>query len=67
MVSVKLLPAMSKLTKSMCWDMLNKTKDKINRVGMVIYKKPLNNECYEKRPQSNPPLCEDAEDPNAAW
>ncbi|KAG6499985.1 hypothetical protein ZIOFF_039799 [Zingiber officinale] len=66
-VCVKLLPAISELTKSMCWDMLNKTKDKINRVGMVIYKKPLNNECYEKRPESNPPLCEDSDDPNAAW
>ncbi|XP_074580801.1 putative methyltransferase PMT24 [Curcuma longa] len=64
---VEIWEAMTELTKSMCWDMINKTEDKINRVGMAIYRKPTNNECYDKRTQSNPPLCEDSDDPNAAW
>ncbi|KAG6474833.1 hypothetical protein ZIOFF_064048 [Zingiber officinale] len=64
---VEIWEAMTELTKGMCWDMINKTMDKINQVGMAIYRKPMNNECYDKRSQSNPPLCPDSDDPNAAW
>ncbi|KAJ0973205.1 hypothetical protein J5N97_021164 [Dioscorea zingiberensis] len=64
---VEIWQAMSALTKSMCWDMVKKTKDKLNRVGIAIYRKPLDNTCYDKRKKSNPPLCEESDDPNAAW
>lgn len=62
-----MIPAMSALTKAMCWDMLMKTKDKLNRVGIAIYRKPLDNICYDKRKAKSPPLCQESDDSNAAW
>ena len=62
-----LFSAMSTLTKSMCWKMVNKTKDKLNQVGMVIYQKPMDNICYEKRTENSPPLCKESDDADAAW
>ncbi|KAI8535601.1 hypothetical protein RHMOL_Rhmol10G0186700 [Rhododendron molle] len=59
--------AMKELTKSMCWNVVKITKDKVNKVGIAIYQKPTSNECYEKRSQNEPPLCQDSDDPNAAW
>ncbi|RZC94201.1 hypothetical protein C5167_021446 [Papaver somniferum] len=59
--------AMSALTKQMCWDLLIVKKDSFNGVGVAIYRKPLSNECYEKRPEDDPPLCKESDDPNAAW
>ncbi|KAL2528285.1 putative methyltransferase PMT26 [Forsythia ovata] len=59
--------AMKKLTKSMCWEVVSITKDTINRVGIATYRKPTSNECYKQRSQNDPPLCEDSDDPNAAW
>ncbi|TKW18098.1 hypothetical protein SEVIR_5G410500v4 [Setaria viridis] len=64
---VEIWNAMSALTKSMCWKMVNKTKDKLNQVGMAIYQKPMDNNCYEKRSENNPPLCKDSDDADAAW
>ncbi|KAE8100508.1 hypothetical protein FH972_018403 [Carpinus fangiana] len=58
---------MSKLTKSMCWDLVVIGKDKLNDVSAAIYRKPTSNVCYEKRPQNEPPLCKESDDPNAAW
>ena len=34
---------------------------------MAIYQKPSSNECYERRSQDEPPLCQKSDDPNAAW
>ncbi|KAF7130639.1 hypothetical protein RHSIM_Rhsim10G0132300 [Rhododendron simsii] len=59
--------AMKELTKSMCWNVVKITKDKVNKVGIAIYQKPTSNECYEKRSQHEPPLCQESDDPNAAW
>ncbi|KAM7514739.1 hypothetical protein LguiA_004322 [Lonicera macranthoides] len=59
--------AMSKLTKSMCWDLLVVKKDKLNGVGVAIYRKPSSNKCYEERPHNVPPLCKEADDPDAVW
>lgn len=59
--------AMTELTKKMCWDLVTIKDDKLNDVGAAIYRKPTSNECYEKRPQNDPPLCEESDDPNAAW
>lgn len=64
---VEIWNAMSTLTKSMCWKMVNKTKDKLNQVGMVIYQKPMDNICYEKRSENSPPLCKESDDADAAW
>jgi hypothetical protein len=59
--------AMSKLTKSMCWDLVVIKKDKLNGVGAAIFRKPTSNDCYNNRPQNEPPLCKESDDPNAAW
>ncbi|KAK8572289.1 hypothetical protein V6N12_028344 [Hibiscus sabdariffa] len=58
---------MSRLTKSMCWDLVTVKKDRLNAVGAAIYRKPTSNECYDKRSKNVPPLCEESDDPNAAW
>lgn len=59
--------AMSELTKSMCWDLVKISRDELNEVGAAIYRKPSSNECYEKRPQNEPPLCNKADEPDAVW
>lgn len=59
--------AMTKLTKAMCWEVKAVNKDKVNKVGVAVYQKPMSNECYEGRPQNDPPLCSEHDDPNAAW
>lgn len=64
---VEIWNAMSTLMKSICWDMVTKTKDARDKVGVAIFRKPFNNSCYEKRQQSSPPFCQESDDPNAAW
>ncbi|KAM3353325.1 hypothetical protein ACQJBY_024471 [Aegilops geniculata] len=64
---VEIWNAMSSLTKSMCWKMVKKTKDTLNQVGMAIYQKPMDNNCYEKRSEDSPPLCKETDDADAAW
>ncbi|KAJ4951025.1 hypothetical protein NE237_027857 [Protea cynaroides] len=64
---VEIWEAMKILTKAMCWKLITINKDKINEVGAAIYQKPTSNECYEKRAQNEPPLCQESDDPNAAW
>lgn len=51
----------------MCWKMVNKTNDKLNEVGLAIFKKPMDNKCYEQRTEENPPFCRESDDPDAAW
>jgi hypothetical protein len=58
---------MVKLTKAMCWEMVAKTRDTVDLVGLVIFQKPVDNVCYDKRPEKEPALCELSDDPNAAW
>ncbi|GLT34277.1 hypothetical protein SLA2020_088010 [Shorea laevis] len=58
---------MSRLTKKTCWDLVTIKKDRLNGVGAAIYQKPTSNECYDKRNRNDPPLCEESDDPNAAW
>ncbi|CAL0314458.1 unnamed protein product [Lupinus luteus] len=41
--------------------------DFLQQVGAAIYRKPTSNECYEQREKSEPPMCKDDDDPNAAW
>eukprot|EP00268_Persea_americana_P006747 TRINITY_DN1242_c1_g1_i9.p1 TRINITY_DN1242_c1_g1~~TRINITY_DN1242_c1_g1_i9.p1 ORF type:complete len:843 (-),score=192.30 TRINITY_DN1242_c1_g1_i9:652-3021(-) len=64
---VQIWNAMSKATKSLCWEVVAIKKDTLNGVGIAIYKKPSSNNCYESRTENNPPLCEEKDDPDAAW
>ncbi|KAJ9551112.1 hypothetical protein OSB04_015157 [Centaurea solstitialis] len=64
---VGIMEAMTKLTKAMCWEVKGVGKDKVNKVGVAIYQKPMSNECYEARSQNEPPLCKASDDANAAW
>ncbi|XP_062181959.1 probable methyltransferase PMT26 [Phragmites australis] len=64
---VEIWDEMVKLTKAMCWEVVGKTKDTVDQVGLIIFRKPENNGCYEKRRQKEPSLCEPSDDPNAAW
>lgn len=59
--------AMSALTKSMCWEMAAITKDTINGVGIAYFRKPISNDCYDRRVENSPPICKASDDPNAAW
>jgi len=58
---------MSALTASMCWNLIAKKNDRVNAVGIAIYQKPTSNTCYDLRRKQDPPLCEEMDDPNAAW
>lgn len=58
---------MKALTKAMCWEVVSISRDKLNKVGIAVYKKPTSNECYEKRSKNEPSICQDYDDPNAAW
>ncbi|XP_050226184.1 probable methyltransferase PMT24 [Mercurialis annua] len=59
--------AMTELTKSMCWDLIVIKKDTLNGIGAAIFRKPISNECYNKRSKNDPPLCKESDDRNAAW
>ncbi|XP_039016902.1 probable methyltransferase PMT26 isoform X2 [Hibiscus syriacus] len=65
---VEIWEAVVELTKSMCWELVNKTsKDAVNGVAVAAFRKPTSNECYEQRTKLEPPLCPESDDPNAAW
>ncbi|CAJ1930276.1 unnamed protein product [Sphenostylis stenocarpa] len=64
---VEIWKEMTTLTKAICWELVTINKDQLNRVGAAVYRKPTNNDCYEQREQSEPPLCKQDDDPNAAW
>ncbi|KAG1328086.1 putative methyltransferase PMT26 [Cocos nucifera] len=36
-------------------------------IWKAIFRKSSDNKCYEKRMENNPPLCEESDDPDAAW
>ncbi|XP_077223842.1 S-adenosyl-L-methionine-dependent methyltransferases superfamily protein [Tasmannia lanceolata] len=59
--------AMSKLTASVCWNILADRTDETNEVGVKIYQKPASNDIYELRRKKNPPMCKEDENPDAAW
>ncbi|PNX73477.1 putative methyltransferase PMT27-like protein, partial [Trifolium pratense] len=64
---VEIWKQMSALTKQMCWDLVTIKNDTLNKVGAAFFRKTTSNECYEQREQSQPPMCKDDDDPNAAW
>ncbi|KAK4352608.1 hypothetical protein RND71_028126 [Anisodus tanguticus] len=65
--NVGIWEAMSELTKSMCWELVEINEDKLNEVGVAIYRKPTSNDCYQSRKRNDPPMCEEADDSDAAW
>ncbi|KAK8945525.1 putative methyltransferase PMT28 [Platanthera guangdongensis] len=42
-------------------------QDKLNGVVAAIYLKPTMNECHDSKKLQSPPMCEEGDDPNAAW
>ncbi|CAM0901430.1 unnamed protein product [Alopecurus aequalis] len=65
---VEIWEAMSALTRSMCWKLVNKVKERINRKGIAIFQKPMDNRCYDARSAAaDPPLCGENDNPDAAW
>eukprot|EP00249_Psilotum_nudum_P019462 c27264_g1_i1 orf=476-2908(-) len=59
--------AMVVLTAAMCWNLVSRTTDQHTGVGIAIFQKPTNNFCYEHRKINEPPLCEEVDEPDAAW
>ncbi|KAF5468474.1 hypothetical protein F2P56_012622 [Juglans regia] len=59
--------AMTRLTASICWNILAHKTDEVSEVGVKIYQKPESNDIYELRRKKNPPLCKENENPDAAW
>ncbi|KAK1286641.1 putative methyltransferase PMT23 [Acorus calamus] len=58
--------AMVALTESICWKRVIKSEDS-NRIGVVIYQKPLSNTCYKERNANYPPLCNQRATHNISW
>lgn len=65
--SVGIWKDMRAITKSMCWDLVVIAKDRLDGVAAAIYRKPTDNECFERRLKNEPPMCSESDDPNAAW
>ncbi|GMN35518.1 hypothetical protein TIFTF001_005338 [Ficus carica] len=59
--------AMSKLTATICWNILAHKTDDVSEVGVKIYQKPESNDIYGLRRRRNPPMCNENENPDAAW
>ncbi|XP_074279215.1 putative methyltransferase PMT28 [Silene latifolia] len=59
--------AMSTLIASICWNPLTDKVDESTEVRVKIYQKPESNTIYELRRKKNPPLCDEKQNPDAAW
>uniref|UniRef100_A0ACD5YD69 Uncharacterized protein n=1 Tax=Avena sativa TaxID=4498 RepID=A0ACD5YD69_AVESA len=64
---VEIWEAMSALARSMCWKLANKVFERINRKGIAIFQKPMDNRCFDARSATNPPLCGEYDNADAAW
>lgn len=58
---------MSKLTASICWNILAHKTDEVSEMGVKIYQRPSSNDIYELRRRNEPPLCKEDENQDAAW
>jgi len=59
---------MSELTPRMCWKMVSKVINLQLGIGVAVFQKPLDNECYDARPKDAlPPMCPEWDNANAAW
>eukprot|EP00475_Leptophrys_vorax_P000449 TRINITY_DN10247_c0_g1_i2.p1 TRINITY_DN10247_c0_g1~~TRINITY_DN10247_c0_g1_i2.p1 ORF type:complete len:664 (-),score=52.81 TRINITY_DN10247_c0_g1_i2:243-2234(-) len=60
--------AMSELTTNMCWKVAAKEINMQFGVGVMVWQKPTNNECYDARPEGTiPPMCPEEDNADAAW
>ncbi|CDP07517.1 unnamed protein product [Coffea canephora] len=65
--SIEIEEAMSKLTASICWNILADKSDEVSDIDVKIYQKPESNDIYKLRRKKVPPLCKENENPDAAW
>ncbi|CAI0383043.1 unnamed protein product [Linum tenue] len=65
--NIEVEEAMTKLTASLCWNILAHKTDEDSDVSVKIYQKPDSNDIYELRRKKNPPICKETENPDAAW
>ncbi|KAL8523740.1 hypothetical protein ACS0TY_013633 [Phlomoides rotata] len=65
--SIEAEEALSKLTASICWNILADKADDVSDILVKIYQKPDKNDIYELRRKKVPLLCKDNENPDAAW
>ncbi|XP_051124014.1 probable methyltransferase PMT28 isoform X2 [Andrographis paniculata] len=59
--------ALSKLTSSICWNILADKTDEVSDIDVKIYQKPQENQIYQLRRKKTPPICKENENPDAAW
>ncbi|XP_020112399.1 probable methyltransferase PMT26 [Ananas comosus] len=64
---VQIWKVMMSITSSMCWNLVTIRKDRLNGIADAFYRKPTTNDCYKTRKHQNPPMCDEDDDPNAAW
>ncbi|KAL3639188.1 hypothetical protein CASFOL_017095 [Castilleja foliolosa] len=65
--SIEAEEAFTKLTASICWNILADKTDEVSDIGVKIYQKPETNDIYELRRKKVPPLCKENENPDTAW
>lgn len=58
---------MSKLTASICWNILAHRTDEVSEIGVKTYQRPSSNEIYQLKRKKVPYLCKEDENPDAAW
>ncbi|MQL74907.1 hypothetical protein Taro_007284 [Colocasia esculenta] len=58
--------AMVALIESICWKTVVKSTDAAG-IGLVIYQKPISNDCYIGRKGNNPPLCDQKNKQKISW
>ncbi|KAJ8443847.1 hypothetical protein Cgig2_010311 [Carnegiea gigantea] len=63
-VDVAIWEEMYRLTKSICWELVKISRDNLNRKATALFRKTTSNDCYQSRPQNDPPLCEESDDPD---
>ncbi|CAI5523329.1 unnamed protein product [Closterium sp. Naga37s-1] len=60
--------AMSELTANMCWRKAAKEINMAFGVGVMVWQKPTDNDCYDTRAEgTQPPMCPEEDNADAAW
>ena len=59
---------MQELMSKLCWKRIAKQVNRQWGIGVGVWQKPKNSECYHKRDEAvEPPMCPASDDPNAGW
>ncbi|KAH7447140.1 hypothetical protein KP509_01G093300 [Ceratopteris richardii] len=64
---VQIWKEMVKLTRSICWKLVEKFFDDSTGIGAAVFQKPRSNQCYENRNKDFPPMCDEDDKPDSAW